>query len=90
MGVEAFIYPFLILISALVSMILAACLRKIFGAKYGVSQFLLVAVAAPSTVLFLSVRDPAMVWEYVAFSSGLSAVASWSVAIFYAWARMRK
>ena len=90
MGGEAFIYPFLILTSAVASVIFAVILRKVFGTNYRFAQFLLVAVAAPLTVMLMAMGDPEMVWEYVTFSAGLSALTSCSVAVVYALIRLRK
>ncbi|HVR91215.1 MAG TPA: hypothetical protein VHG29_09005 [Novosphingobium sp.] len=90
MGGEAFLYPFLIFTCAVASVMFAVILRKILGTKYGFAQFLLVAIAAPLTVLLMAMRDPEMDWEYVRFSLGLSAITSCSVVVFYALIRLRK
>ena len=90
MGGEAFIYPFLILTSAVASVIFAVILRKVFGTNYRFAQFLLVAVAAPLTVMLMAIRDPERVWEYARFSTGLSAIASCSVAVVCVLIRSRR
>lgn len=80
MGAEAFVYPFLIFISAVASAILAAILHRAFGNDYRIGQSAFVAVAAPLVILLMSMRDPGRVWEYVRFSMGLSALTSCSIA----------
>jgi uncharacterized membrane protein YwaF len=90
MGVEAFIYPFLVLICVLASGIFAWLLNRALGTKYRFLQLLSVALAAPLAVLLLALRDPSAVWEYVRISTGLAIIASCSVAVLYALIRLRK
>ena len=90
MGGEAFLYPFLIVAVALISVILAETLRKTSIFRKKLVHFLLITFASPSLVLLLGLRDPNMVWSYVMFSVGLAAIISCSVAVSYALFRFPK
>ena len=90
MGVEAFIYPFLILTSALASAILAVILRRALGPKYRFAQYLLIAVAVPLIVIFVALVDPETIWESARFSIGIVASISCFVALAFASIRTRQ
>lgn len=90
MGGEAFIYPILIVTVVMASVILAKVLRKILAVRSRLVAFLIVAFFAPTIMLLIALQDPKMVWDYVMFSVGLSAIASCSVAVYYALFRLPK
>lgn len=69
---------------------IAAILQKIFRAQFRFAQILTVVIATPVAVLLIARRDPAMVWDYVRFSVGLSAIASITVAVCWVLFRASK
>ena len=88
MGGEVFIYPILIVTVVMVSVILAEVLRKLLAVKSMPVVLLAVALVAPTIMFLIALQDPKMVWAYVMFSVGLSAIASCSVAVYYALFRL--
>ena len=84
MGGEAFLFPLLIIVVVIASVLLAEFLRKMFRSGSNIFVLLAVAFAAPATMLVMALRDSATVWAYAGISIALSAIASCSVAIYYA------
>lgn len=83
MGIEGFVYPLLVLVSALVSAMLAWALNRNLGARYRLLQLLLVAVAAPLMALALAVGNAEVVWVCARFSIRLTVITSCTIAVLY-------
>lgn len=90
MGGEAFIYPFLMIVVSIGSILLSEALLQIFKIQNKFLFFEFIGAAAPIVIMLMGLSDPSMDWAYVSFSMGLAAIASCLVAIFYVSFRFPK
>ncbi|MEO6716355.1 MAG: hypothetical protein ABIM50_03790 [Novosphingobium sp.] len=90
MGIEAFIYPFLIIVVFGASIILSKIVLQLFKIRNKIIFFGSISLAAPIMVMLMAFSDPAMDWAYVRFSMGLAAIASCLVALFFVLFRFPK
>ena len=90
MGVEAFIYPALIVSVILGSVVVAEVLLRVLQIKSRLLVFTLVAGAAPSGIAITASQTAGAEWTYSLYSIGIATLCSCFVAALYVIFRLQR